>query len=166
MLRHYLIAALRNLSRNRLYAAINIIGLAVGFAAAILIALYVRDEVGYDRFLPNADRTFLFVNGSTEPGRHDSVYAIAPRQFAGWLKQDFPTIEKAARLNWNTTDVRHGDVEANEEHFYWGDPDIFSTSCNCPWSRATCETALDAARRHRHHPQNGAQIFRQGRADR
>ena len=53
MLRSYLIAALRNLVRNRLYAAINIIGLAVGFASVILIALYVREETSFDRFWPD-----------------------------------------------------------------------------------------------------------------
>jgi putative ABC transport system permease protein len=44
MFRNYLAAALRNLARNRLYAAITIAGLAIGFAAAMLIGLFVRDE--------------------------------------------------------------------------------------------------------------------------
>jgi putative ABC transport system permease protein len=44
MFSNYLAAALRNLARNRLYAGIDIIGLAVGFAAAILMGLFVRDE--------------------------------------------------------------------------------------------------------------------------
>jgi putative ABC transport system permease protein len=56
--RHYLIAALRNLARNKLYAGINIVGLAVGFAAAIMIALYVRHEVTYDAWLPGSDSTY------------------------------------------------------------------------------------------------------------
>src|SRR5688500_5617885 len=58
MLRNYLAAALRNLFRNRAYAAINIFGLALGFAAAILIALYVRHEYSYDRFFPDHDRIY------------------------------------------------------------------------------------------------------------
>jgi len=49
MFRNYLAAALRNLVRNKLYAGINIIGLTVGFAAALLIALFVADETSYDR---------------------------------------------------------------------------------------------------------------------
>jgi hypothetical protein len=53
--RSYLIAAFRNLARSKLYAAINIIGLAVGFAAAILIALYVREETSFDRVSDRPD---------------------------------------------------------------------------------------------------------------
>ena len=59
MLRNYLAAALRNLWRNRAYASINVLGLAVGFAAAILIALYVRDEYSYDRFFPGYRDVYL-----------------------------------------------------------------------------------------------------------
>jgi len=58
MFRNYLAAALRNLVRNKLYAAINIVGLAVGFAAALLIALFARDELTYDRWLPAFERTY------------------------------------------------------------------------------------------------------------
>ena len=50
MFRNYLAAALRNLVRNKLYAAINILGLSVGFAATLLIALFVRDELSYDKY--------------------------------------------------------------------------------------------------------------------
>ncbi len=49
MFRNYLITALRNLMRNRLYAAINIAGLAVGFAAAIFAALFVRYELTFNQ---------------------------------------------------------------------------------------------------------------------
>ena len=56
MLRNYLAAAFRNLSRNRLYAGVTIAGLSIGFAAAMLIGLFVRDEFSYDRFVPGHER--------------------------------------------------------------------------------------------------------------
>lgn len=59
MFRNYLMAALRNLARNRLYAAINIVGLAVGLCAALLIVLFVRDEYSYDRFFPGYRDVYL-----------------------------------------------------------------------------------------------------------
>ena len=68
MFRNYLAAALRNLARNKLYAAINIVGLAVGFAAAILIALFVRDEFSYDTWIPGHERTYLLTQTITNPG--------------------------------------------------------------------------------------------------
>ena len=55
MFRNYLAAALRNLARNRLYAAINIVGLAVAMAAALLALLYLRHELSYDAFLPGQE---------------------------------------------------------------------------------------------------------------
>src|SRR5687767_11734826 len=59
MFRNYLASALRNLVRNRLYAAINIVGLAVGFCAALLIVLFVRSEYSYDRFFPGHQDVYL-----------------------------------------------------------------------------------------------------------
>ena len=56
MLRHYLALALRNTARTKLYAAISVIGLAIGFGAATLIGLYVHDELSYERFIPNYER--------------------------------------------------------------------------------------------------------------
>ena len=55
MLKNYFIIAINNLLKNKLYSAINIIGLAVGFAACILITLYVQDELSYDKHWENAD---------------------------------------------------------------------------------------------------------------
>ena len=55
MLKNYFIIAINNLLKNKLYSAINIIGLAVGLAACILITLYVQDELSYDRQWEKAD---------------------------------------------------------------------------------------------------------------
>ena len=59
MFRNYLAAALRNLSRNRLYGGVMIAGMAVAFASAILIGLYLRHELTYDRFIPGHGRVFV-----------------------------------------------------------------------------------------------------------
>ena len=52
MFKNYLTIALRNLSRNKVYAFINIAGLSIGLACAMLILLYVKDEVSFDKFHP------------------------------------------------------------------------------------------------------------------
>ena len=65
MFRNYLIVAVRHLLRQKLYAFINVFGLAVGLACCILIFLYVRHEWQYDAFHENADRIFrVFVQGN------------------------------------------------------------------------------------------------------
>ena len=58
MFRNYLITALRNLLNQKLYTLINIGGLAIGLAVCILILLFVRDELSYDDWIPNAEQIF------------------------------------------------------------------------------------------------------------
>src|SRR5437588_13076844 len=107
MFRNYLAAALRNLARNRLYAAINIVGLAVGFAAALLIALFVRDEFSYDTWMPGHDRTFAVTSTLTFAGAPPARVDRAPFIAAGLLKQDFSEIEAVARFQPVPGALRH-----------------------------------------------------------
>ena len=58
MFRNYLIIALRNIARHKLYSFINIAGLAVGLACVILIMLFVRDELSYDKWIPGSDNLY------------------------------------------------------------------------------------------------------------
>ncbi len=69
MLRNYFITAFRNFLRSRVYSIINIAGLSLGLACAMLIILYVKDEVSYDRFHANANQIYrLFVEGTSPQG--------------------------------------------------------------------------------------------------
>ena len=56
MFRNYFKIAVRNLIKNRIYAIINILGLAAGMAVALLIAFWMVDEISFDRNFPNSDR--------------------------------------------------------------------------------------------------------------
>src|SRR5260370_2092248 len=78
MFRNYWMAALRNLERNRLYAGINIGGLAVGFAAAILIGLFVRDEFSYDSFIPGHQHVYRVATIRVVPGRRPTFFPSLP----------------------------------------------------------------------------------------
>jgi putative ABC transport system permease protein len=78
MLRNYLTVAFRNLVANKLHAAINIGGLAVGLAACLLILLFVRDELSYERWLPNADRIAAVEVTFKVPGREAIPVSFAP----------------------------------------------------------------------------------------
>src|ERR1700761_3911561 len=123
MLRNYLLAALHNLLRNKMYAAINIIGLAVGFTAALLIALFIRDEYSYDRFIPDKERVFLVTLRLTMPGQSVVADFAQDLQMASFLKLDFAEIEAIGRLFPESGTFRQGNVEINQE-FFWADPDI------------------------------------------
>ncbi|MDB6159099.1 MAG: transporter permease [Gammaproteobacteria bacterium] len=124
MLRNYLAAAIRNLFRNRAYAAINICGLALGFAAVILIGLFVRDEYSYDRFFPDRERTYRVVESLSVPGQPTIRVAVTSSNIAAALKLDFPEIETTTRLSATKVSLRHGDFESSMM-VYWADPNFF-----------------------------------------
>src|SRR5581483_7939094 len=68
VLRHYLLMTLRSFARHKLYSFINIAGLSVGMAAAILIALYVRDQLSYDAWIPGTEHLYRLERGTWERG--------------------------------------------------------------------------------------------------
>jgi putative ABC transport system permease protein len=124
MLRNILAASLRNLIRNRLYAAISIGGLAVAFAAAILIGVFVRDDLAADRFIPGyADVCRLSVS-LKPPGEPPEALAQARSDLAAFLKLDFPQVRSTVRLVDGRPTVRRGQVEAVET-VYWADSTVF-----------------------------------------
>ena len=69
MFKNYLITAIRNLYRHKLYSAINIGGLAFGLAACWLILLFVRSELGYDSWIPGSDQIYRLHTTAYIPGR-------------------------------------------------------------------------------------------------
>jgi putative ABC transport system permease protein len=110
MLRNYITVALRNLAANRLHSLINIGGLAVGLAACLLILLYVRDELGYDRWIPNADRIAAVETTFFIPGRETLQVAAAPGLVKPALENDFSSdVERAVRVYKAEAPMRTGD---------------------------------------------------------
>jgi putative ABC transport system permease protein len=128
MLRNYLVTALRNLERNRLYGAISILGLAVAFTAALLIAQFVRKEFSYDRWLPGYQQIYKVAEVIREPGQAPSTTDLGPSGFAGRLRVQLPGAIGVARLLEDTSTplrARPGDPGVLERSFAWADPDIF-----------------------------------------
>src|SRR5580692_7717896 len=111
MFRNYLAAALHNLARNKLYTAINIFGLAIGFAAAIIIGLYVRDQFSYDTWIPHYDRIVRVGEISNAPSRPYLVIDVTRPIIGPLLKTAFPTLAAVARLRGRDAILKHGDRE-------------------------------------------------------
>jgi putative ABC transport system permease protein len=125
----YLAAALRNLLRNRVYTAINLFGLSLAFAAALLIALYVRDELSYDRFFPGYRDVYLLTETKDYTNRSWPVerWDYSLPDLAAKLIIQFPQIATLARVMTpdDAPHIRHNQVEADETHFLWVDPSFF-----------------------------------------
>src|SRR5690554_2555932 len=99
MLRSYLVVALKHLTNHRLFSAINIVGLAVGIACFILIGLFVKHELGYDRHWAEAERIYR-VSRDYAPvdGARARLPASANAPIAPALAAEFPEIVRAARV--------------------------------------------------------------------
>jgi putative ABC transport system permease protein len=126
MLRSYLRIAVRNLRRHKGYSAINILGLTVGLACFLLIALYVQDEVSYDRFHTNADRIYRVTRDFVSPDGTVSLHlGHAAPPFGPLLKNDFDEIEQIARLLESNSLFTYQENVYNEENVFIAEPAIF-----------------------------------------
>ncbi|HWB27748.1 MAG TPA: ABC transporter permease [Chitinophagaceae bacterium] len=112
MFTNYLKIAWRNLAKNKLYSSINIFGLTIGMASAMLILLWVQSEVSTDRFYKNTDRIYMMYNRVKADG---ALLAVdqTPEVMAPALKKDFPEVEEAVRFNNVTFLVSNGDKHLN-----------------------------------------------------
>lgn len=128
MIKNYIIIGFRNLLKYRVSTAINLLGLSTGMAAFILIALFVKDELSYDRHHEHADNVFRVTvknfNGDGETlQRH---WAFASAGHAPRLKSDFPQVTHAARFfPWAFPDILIGEKRYAGEHVVFSDPDVF-----------------------------------------
>jgi len=99
MIRNYIKIALRNISRQKSYAFINIFGLAIGFTCALLIFSWVYDELTYDRFHENLDRIYRVEQDQFYSGRAFHVTVTPYPSGEGWEKE-IPEIAESVRLAW------------------------------------------------------------------
>jgi putative ABC transport system permease protein len=127
MLRNYLVTALRNLMRNKLYAGITILGLAVAFTAAILIGQFVRNELSYDHWMPGYQRVFKLTNTLVQPGQPPNTYDVGPAVLASQIKAGFSGAEAVTRIDEDFPPVKAkpSDTADTERAFAWVDPDFF-----------------------------------------
>ena len=124
MIKNYFKVALRSLSRTKGFTALNILGLALGLAACLLIVLYVADELSYDRYNEKADRIYR-VHEDLKLGDSKIQYAVAMSPLAQTLKRDFPDVENTVRLRPTGFHVKKGSEIINESKVVFADASVF-----------------------------------------
>jgi putative ABC transport system permease protein len=97
MIKNFFKVAYRNLLRNKGFSIINITGLAIGMAAAILILLWIQDERSYDKFHENKDRIYEVWNSALSDGKIRSWNSVSA-PVARTLEKDLPEVERAVRV--------------------------------------------------------------------
>lgn len=98
LLNNYILTGWRNILNHKLFSSINIIGLAIGLAAVMLISLFVRDEISYDKFWHKADNIYRLHMSFVPTGRPVMNFSMAAGPINNVLKKDFPQINYSARV--------------------------------------------------------------------
>src|SRR5258705_2593882 len=97
MIKNYFIIAWRNLWRNKVFSAINILGLSIGLACCILMFLFIQHELSYDKFNVNA-RNIYRITSESESTSGKANLAVTPAPWAPLMKKDFPEINNFVRI--------------------------------------------------------------------
>jgi putative ABC transport system permease protein len=141
MLRNYLTTGLNALNRNRVFAAINIFGLAIGMAACILLLLFVRYEMSYDQWLPGHENAFQIQRYSNDPSEGRPYHTQSSAYVVGRaLAKDFPEIDRLAYVMMGEPVVLQKG-EATTSAVAMADPEILDIA-RLPFVRGDRATAL------------------------
>src|SRR5438309_1737089 len=116
-MRNYLVVLLRTLQREKMYAAINIAGLSLGIACCLILALFLRSELTYDRHNVNHARIYRIVNEFTINGTTDR-FAATSRVLAPMLAADNPQIKAYVRFQSNSNNSSVAYHHGNDT-YYW-----------------------------------------------
>jgi len=131
MFKNYLKVAARNLLKHKGYSSLNILGLAVGIAAAVLISLYVFDELGYDRFHEKADRIYRITADWSNKGDSRIHQLGTPAILAKTIRDSYPQVETVTQISGPVQDttIKYEEKAFKEAEAYVAEPsflDVFS----------------------------------------
>jgi len=131
MIRNYFLVAIRNLTRNKFFSAINIFGLAVSMAICMAIIMLVADQMLYDRYNTNRDSIFRITSYAVDnngQSRNSIVNSTSPMPLKQELLEKYTGTEQAVRLkrgfgnSW--LEVENQNVNIPVKGF-WADPEVF-----------------------------------------
>ncbi|HEX4078896.1 MAG TPA: ABC transporter permease [Rhizomicrobium sp.] len=124
MLHNWLVTALRNFARHRLYSFINIAGLAVGLASVIFIALFLRDELSYDKWVPDSANVYRAEISLYFPGEPAIITSSSPFPLGPTMKAELPEVAAETHIVPQNSTMKVGDRQF-PERVNAVDPDFF-----------------------------------------
>ncbi len=125
MIRNYIKIAFRNLWRHRSFSLINIIGLAVGMTAFLLILMYVSFELSYDKYHTNADQVYR-LNVDIKSANDVLKFSSSSAPMGPAIKADFPEVLESARIFPYGMVVKVNNQLFQENRIYITEPSIFN----------------------------------------
>ncbi len=136
MLRNYLLIAWRNLRKHKTFSLINVLGLAIGMAACLLILQYVTFQTSFDTFHTHQANLYRVVLGEEVRGRH-----VTPPALALVIHRELPQVQRVARVQQIAGVVEAGPNLFSEDRLYWVDP-AFLVMFSYPLESGNPVTAL------------------------
>lgn len=127
MLKNYLLIAVRSLTKHKFYSFINVIGLATGIAACLVILLFIQSELSYDQHHEKADRIYR-INGEIKFGGNHYKLAVASAPLGSTLAQGYPEIETMVRFRTRGSYLvkrAEGTDNIKENDVVWTDSTFF-----------------------------------------
>ena len=126
MIRNLIRYSLRSFKRQRSYIIINILGLSIGIACSLLIALYVMNELSYDKFNTKRDRIYrAILNGKI--GGQEVTASSSPAVMGPVIVKEFPEIEDFLRMNgYGPTVLEYNSQTFTEDHLVEADSSFFN----------------------------------------
>ncbi len=127
MLKNYFITAYRSIVKNKFYSILNIFGPAIGITCAILILLYVQEELTFDKHYKNYDRIYRLESDFNISGKA-TLAALVPIPMAPTLKDEFPEIKETTRFaGFGLQDIlfQYKDLKFFEDKIYFADSTVF-----------------------------------------
>jgi putative ABC transport system permease protein len=114
MIKNYFKIAWRNLWRNKVFSAINILGLSIGLACCIVMFLFIQHELSYDKFNVNARNIYRITSIFAEE-KDKKELSVTPAPWAPMMKKDYPEIKEFVRLLKAEKTIVG---QAGDQHFY------------------------------------------------
>jgi putative ABC transport system permease protein len=143
MIGSYIKTSGRNLMRNKLFASINILGLAISMSVGLLLIAFVLDLRSYDRFHKHGERIYRITNASTFNGEEGGKYASTSIKTASLIREKVAGVEEVTIVRDFSQDARVGDNSLPVQG-YWADPSLFRIF-TFPMLEGSPDTALEDA---------------------
>lgn len=141
MFKNFVIMLYRNFFRNKFYSSLNIIGLSIGLICTILIVLYIKDELSYDKYNLKRERIVRLGSDFTINGKRDLI-AASPLPYGPKFLEEFPEVEDFVRIDMlGKARFKFNDIEFKEDWVAYVDSSVFNIF-TLPLLKGNPKTAL------------------------
>lgn len=142
MLKNLFKIAFRNILKDKIYSAINILGLTIGITCSMFLFMYILDELSYDRYHKNAPNIYRIISNIQEPD-NAFTWAVAQIPLGDELRNSYPEVENVVRFfNTPRTLYKNNEKQFYETEFYLADSTVFDMF-SYKFISGNPETALD-----------------------